>query len=157
MGGGRGDIEIPLPPTPAPVGAVLLARQDLPLAALQAAGGVLTYDFDLGLVLPAGAMVIPSTAQIQVVDAFTASVAMHAAVAWIASSAGFPTATHAPAPADCTTPGYWGGGPVSDADLGALFPSQGGNQLLCHVALSGPTFSQLLTGHLVATVLYVQT
>ena len=133
-------------------GVMQLLRQDLPLASLQAGGGVSAASFNMGAVMPAGAIVFPNAAQIQVVAAFTASVAMAAATAFIASAAGFPVVVRAPTPADCTSIGYWGGGPVSDADLGALFPSQGGNQLLCHVALSGPTFSQLTAGHIVATI-----
>jgi hypothetical protein len=159
-------------PTPAPssvsqaldelvggAGAVVLS-QDIPLSALQAQVGLQSAIFAMGSLLPAGAMVFPSTAQIQVVQPFEGGPRISSALAAITGgyypgSGRFSMPSNA---ADCTDQHgyqYYGGGANSDADVGCLNATQGGQQLLCQVAVMGLTLDQLAEGHLRASILYV--
>jgi hypothetical protein len=138
---------------------VQVLTQDIPLATLQAAGEVGTALFNIGSALPAGAVVFPSTAQIWVKTPFNSLSALKGALAIILGGyypgmQSYKTPSNA---ADCTDAlgfQFYGGGANSDADVGGLNASQGGQQLVCRVALIGIDFSQLSAGELICSIAY---
>ena len=141
-------------------GGAALLQTDIPLSVLQTAAGLQQQNFPMGSPLPAGAIVIPSSACIEVVAPFTGGPRISSALAVI-QGGHFPGSQRYTMPsnaADCVDPlgyQYYGGGANSDADVGALPSVQGGQQIVCNVAVMGLTFDQLTIGHLRASILYV--
>jgi len=141
-------------------GGAQLLQTDIPLAALQAFVGLQVAPVPMGSPLPAGAIVIPSSACIQVVTPFSGGPRISSALAVI-QGGHFPGIQHYAIPsnvADCLDLNgyqYYGGGANSDADVGALPSVQGGQQIVCFVSVMGLTFDQLAAGHLRASILYV--
>jgi len=131
-------------------GAVLVT-QDIPLATLQAAGGVSTASFNVGPVLPAGARVFTSTIDVTFVQAFASSAGGIVHVGTQITGGNAP-AVALPSPENLSNnTGTFGA--ISSTYV-QLCSNQGGQQLSVELVLPTGNFNQLTAGHVQIAFLY---